>query len=183
MERYSPDQPPSLTTFYQSRLTRCVCLVDGKRHIRKFLRYAFEEFYFTTRCCANNSELDATLELQLPDLIVLGPSADVKEGFAMLRTLAAKEFQGQVLLLGANSPMLETMQVFGFTLGLAMLQAMATPFRHECLRKRLATLRPKKPQQCLIDLAQARRARTLVLHGGHRQDAASPSILLARGDC
>ena len=170
MERYRPDQSASLTTFDQSRLKRCVCLVDGKRHIRKFLRNAFEEFDFTTCGCANNSELDATLELQLADLIVLGPSADGEENFAMMRTLAAKEFQGQVLLLGANSPMLETMQVFGITLGLAMLEAMATPFRHECLRERLATLRPKKLQQCLIDLAQARRARTLVLHGGHRQD-------------
>src|SRR5271165_2171704 len=84
MERYRPDQPPSLTTFDQSRLKRCVCLVDGKRHIRKFLWHAFEEFDFSTCCCANNSELDATLESQLPDLIVLGPSAGGEEGFDML---------------------------------------------------------------------------------------------------
>jgi DNA-binding response OmpR family regulator len=80
-----------------------VCLVDGKRHIRKFLRDAFEELDYSTCCCANNSELEASLESQFPDLSVLGPSAHGKEGFDMLRTLAAKEFHGKVLLLARKT--------------------------------------------------------------------------------
>jgi hypothetical protein len=51
-----------------------VGIVDGKRHIRKFLEEALEEL--TTRECTQVDELSAVLDGQAPDLVSRGCSND-----------------------------------------------------------------------------------------------------------
>jgi DNA-binding response OmpR family regulator len=170
MENYRSNQSTNMSSFGLRNSKPCVCVVERKQHLRTLLRGILEELHFTTSECEHGSELDETLKSRLPDLMILGPSADGEDGFEILRKLAANDFGGRVLILGPRSPILEALQVFGMTLGLAMLSAMPTSFHHERLRERLAILRPKKEPQCPIDLAEARIARTLGPHGEYRQD-------------
>jgi DNA-binding response OmpR family regulator len=151
-----------------SRLTvrPCICVVDGKQHIRTFLRDALEEFDVTTCECANIDELGAALDLQqLPDLVLLGPSLGGIKGSEMLRALAANGYGGKVLLLGPGVPILEALQACGERLGLAMLPAVPTPFGTDHLRNSIAALRLVTVPQSPIDLAGARLARTLLSAG------------------
>ncbi len=49
-----------------------VCIVDGKRHIRKFLEEALEELGFTTCECTQVAELSPMLDGRAPDLVIAG---------------------------------------------------------------------------------------------------------------
>jgi DNA-binding NtrC family response regulator len=139
-------------------------VIDRKQHIRTFLCDALEELGFITRECGQLSELDAALNAHCPDLIVLGVSAGGQECGAMLKILAAKEFGGNILLLGARaSPMLASVQELGEKLGLAMLPVLPTPFGNTNLRDSVATLLPVEPPPLRCRGSDLRRvARTLV---------------------
>src|SRR5271156_5114096 len=81
------------------------CLADRKQHIRTFIGEALEELGFITCESAQVGELARCLDAHLPDLVVLGLSAGEIDAREMLKTLAAKEFDGMILLLGpSDSP-------------------------------------------------------------------------------
>ena len=77
-----------------------VCVVDGKPHNQKFLGDALEEAGFIICKCTQFGELSVVLDVQAPDLIVVGLSVGGIEAAAMLEALAARVFDGKVLLLG-----------------------------------------------------------------------------------
>jgi EAL domain-containing protein (putative c-di-GMP-specific phosphodiesterase class I) len=143
--------------FGRRRVRPCACVIDGKQHIRTFICDALEELGFITRECVQLSELDAALNAHCPDLIVLGVSAGGQECGAMLKILAAKEFGGNILLLGARaSPMLASVHELGEKLNLAMLPVLPTPFGNTNLRDSVATLLPVEPPPLpSIDVGEA----------------------------
>jgi EAL domain-containing protein (putative c-di-GMP-specific phosphodiesterase class I)/CheY-like chemotaxis protein len=142
-----------------------VCIADGKRHIRVFLREALEELGFITCECAQLSQLDAVLDEQLPDLVLLGLSAGGVEAGETLKALAAREFDGKLLLLGPrDSFALRTLQELGHTFGVTMLPELSTPFGIGGLRDRVATLLPSKlPPSPAVDVVEAASAGWLEL--------------------
>jgi CheY-like chemotaxis protein len=144
-------------TFGRRKIRPRVCVADGKQHIRKFLGEALEELGFITCECAQAGELSALLDAQLPDLVVVALSAGGIEVAAMLKVLAARAFDGKVLLLGPrNSPVVAAVQELGEQLGIAMLPTLATPFGVEGLRNSVATLRPvEAPRSPPVDVAEA----------------------------
>ena len=74
-----------------------VCVTDGKHHVRKFLREVLGEFSFTIYECVEVGELSAALDARPPDLVILGLTAGGIAAGEMLRTLAARDFDGKVL--------------------------------------------------------------------------------------
>jgi CheY-like chemotaxis protein len=165
MENQGPERSPILATFGRRRVKPCVCVVDRKQHIRTFLCDALEELGFIACECAQLSELEGAVNAQLPDLIVLGLSGDGEEAAEILKTLAAKEFGGKVLLLGRRaSPMLAAVQEFAEKLGLAMLPILPTPFGSGNLRDSVAMLLPmEEPPLPPVDVAEAMSAGWLEL--------------------
>jgi DNA-binding response OmpR family regulator len=49
-----------------------VCIIDGKRYLRKVLKEALEDLGFTTCQCTQVSELSAMLDGQAPNLVIVG---------------------------------------------------------------------------------------------------------------
>ncbi|HEY2137946.1 MAG TPA: EAL domain-containing response regulator [Xanthobacteraceae bacterium] len=145
------------TIFGRRKIRPRACLADGKQHVRTFLAEALEELGFITGECAQADELAAVLDAQPPDLFVLGLSAGGIEGAAMLRTLAAREFAGKVLLLGRRDlPMVAAVRELGEELGLAMLPLLGTPFGDGNLRDSVAALAPvDEPPTSPVDVAEA----------------------------
>ena len=139
MEEYRSDQSLAFRTFNRRRIKPCVCVVDRKQHIRRFLRGALEEFDLITCECADSGEMNGTLKMQLADLVVLGPSGAPKESTDILKALATNEFSGKVLLLGPRTALGEV-QEFGEKIGLAMLPALPTPFGSGNLRDRVVVV-------------------------------------------
>lgn len=78
------------------RLKPLVCITDGKQHVRKLLREALSEFRFTIYECIEVGELSTALDARPPDLVVLGLTGGGVAADEMLRTLAAKNFEGKV---------------------------------------------------------------------------------------
>src|SRR5262245_55332441 len=96
------------STFGRRRVAPQVCIVDRKRHIRKFLGQALEELGFIVRECADAENLYEAYCAVPPDLIVLGLGPDAVEA---LEGLAAEHFAGKVLAVGGRgSPMLIAIQ-------------------------------------------------------------------------
>src|SRR5208282_574660 len=89
-----------VVTFGRRKVRPRACIADGKDHIRTFLAEALEELGFVACECGQAAELGAVLDAQRPDLVVLGLSAGAIEAGEMLKTLAARAFDGKVLLLG-----------------------------------------------------------------------------------
>src|ERR1700730_6542620 len=167
METQCPERSATSAKFGRRRVRPCACVIDRKQHIRTFLCDALEELGFITRECGQLSELDAALNAHCPDLIVLGVSAGGQECGAMLKILAAKEFGGNILLLGARaSPMLASVHELGEKLGLAMLPVLPTRFGNTNLPDSLSTLLPGRPPAAALDRCRGsdlrRVARTLV---------------------
>ncbi len=157
MENQRPEEAIKLATFGRRKIRPRVCVADGKQHIRTFLGEALEELGFITCECTQIGELSAVLDAQLPDLVVVGLSAGGIEAAAMLKALAARAFDGKVLLLGPrDSPVVAAVQELGEQLGIAMLPTLATPFGSEGLRNSVATLLPvEAPPSPPVDVAEA----------------------------
>ena len=154
---------------------------------RTFLTDTLEGFGFATRECARLAALGAALDARAPDLVVIGSSAGGIEACEMMEMLAAKDYDGKVLVLGPRtSPMVAAVRALGKTLGLAMLPLLATPFSAGTLGDAVASLLhakaapapaagsaealgPRAPElwyQPKLD------ARTLALSGAAARDAA-----------
>jgi EAL domain-containing protein (putative c-di-GMP-specific phosphodiesterase class I) len=179
MNRGRIEESAKVAKFGRRRIAPRVCVADSKQHIRTFLREALEEFGFITCECVQASDFDAVLETHLPDLVVLGLSAGGVAAGEMLRALAAKAFDGKVLILGPrDSRVVEAVHEMGDQLGIAMLPPLATPFGSEGLRASVAVfLSIETPPSPSVDAAEAMRegwlelwyqpkidTRTLVLH-------------------
>ena len=75
MEDQRPEGAIKSATFGRRKVRPRVCIADGKQHIRKFLGEALEEIGFITCECTQVAELDAALDAQLSDLVVVGLSS------------------------------------------------------------------------------------------------------------
>jgi DNA-binding NtrC family response regulator len=133
------NEPTKVPRFGQRKVRPCVLVADPKRHIRTFLTQALEELGFVTCECAEVGELGMVLDAQRPDLVVFGLSVGGVEICEMLNSLAIRQFDGKVLLLGPRiSPMLTALHRLGEEHGLAMLPILATPFAADTLRASVA---------------------------------------------
>ena len=143
-------------TFGKRKVRPGVCIADAKQHIRTFLGEAFEELGFLTCECAQLSELGAAVERNRPDLIVFSLSAG-GACVETLETLAARKFDGKVLLFGPRDLSVATaLRELGEEFGLAMLPLLSTPFDDKALRNRVAALLPfEEPLAPAIDVAEA----------------------------
>ena len=157
LENQRPEGAIKSATFGQRKIVPCVCIADGKQHIRKFVGEALEELGFITCECTQVDELSTVLDAQLPDLVVVGLSAGGIEAAAMLKALAARAFDGNVLLLGPrDSPVVAALQELGEQLDIAMLPTLATPFGTEGLHNSVATLLPsEEPPNPAVDVTEA----------------------------
>lgn len=157
-----------------------VCVVDGKQHIRTFLAEALEELGLLTSECRDAQELDARLNHDHVDLVVLGLSAGGIEASRVLNSLAARAFDGQVLVLGpAGSPVVAAIRQLGQDLGLTLLPTLATPFGAESLRASVSgLLLANGPPSAPVDVAEALKSGWLELWYQHKVDART---LVSRG--
>jgi len=131
----------NIVTFGRRKVRPRVCIADGKKHIRSFLIDAFEELGFVTSECGNATELGTVLDAQRSDLVVLGLSAGGIEVGEMLKTLAARTFDGKVLLVGPGKcPAMAAIKELAEELEIAMLPKLDTPFGQGGLRDSVATL-------------------------------------------
>jgi EAL domain-containing protein (putative c-di-GMP-specific phosphodiesterase class I) len=134
---------PNILTFGRRKVRPRVCVADGKIHIRTFLAEAFEELGFVTCECGDITKLGTVLDANRPDLVVLGLSTVGVEAGEMLKTLAARAFDGKVLLLGPRGcPAVAAVQELVEELGIAVLPPLETPFGDLGLRDSVASLLP-----------------------------------------
>jgi EAL domain-containing protein (putative c-di-GMP-specific phosphodiesterase class I) len=144
MEHQRIGEAANQATFGRRKVRRRVCIANCKRHIRAFLSGALEELGFSACECAQVGQLDVVLGERLPDLVIIGLSGDGVEAGEILETLEARQFDGKVLLLGSrDSRILNIVEELGYTLGIAMLPPLFTPFGIGALRDRVAALLPK----------------------------------------
>lgn len=141
-----------------------VCVTDGKHHIRKFVREILSEFSFTIYEVIEVSELSAALDAKPPDLVILGLTAGGIAAGEMLRTLAAKDFDGKILPFAQrDSAVVETIQELAEQLGISLLPPLLMPFGKERLRDSIAVLLPETSSGPLVDMGEAVRAGWLEL--------------------
>jgi len=135
-----------IVTFGQRKITPRVCVADGKKHLRAFLTGVLQDLGFVTSECASADELRVILETNLPDLVLLGVTADGAEPGRFLEILVRQEFSGDVLIVGAGeSLVVRAVQQVGREYGISMLPPLTTPFAAETLRERVEMLLPDEP--------------------------------------
>jgi EAL domain-containing protein (putative c-di-GMP-specific phosphodiesterase class I) len=138
----SDDREAQLPTFGRRKVAPRVGIIDAKRHIRLFLAEALEELGFIPTEYAAETDVASAAGLALLDLAVLGFSAGGPAVASALHRLAARNFPGRVLLIGASGmPALTAAHELGTRLGLVMLPALAAPYRAEDLKERVSPLR------------------------------------------
>jgi CheY-like chemotaxis protein len=119
---------------------------DGRDHVRTFLVEALEELGFVTCECRHARELASVLDARKPDLVILGLSTGAVEAGEILRILAARRFDGKVLLHGAPAcPAMAAIQELAEELEIAMLPKLDTPFSEAGLRNSVAVLQRSSP--------------------------------------
>jgi EAL domain-containing protein (putative c-di-GMP-specific phosphodiesterase class I)/CheY-like chemotaxis protein len=157
MDNQKPEDAITLATSPRQRPMPCVCVADAKQQMRTFLAEILDDLGFVTCECAHAAALAATIESRLPDLVVLGSSAGGIEACEMVELLAAKEFDGKVLVFGPRvSPMVAAIRELGEKLGLAMLPLLPTPFSQGDVRDCIAALMPiESPPNQLVGAAEA----------------------------
>jgi EAL domain-containing protein (putative c-di-GMP-specific phosphodiesterase class I)/CheY-like chemotaxis protein len=151
--------------FGHRRVMPRACVTDSKKHLRTFLSDALEDLGFITSECGHASELAGILDVQQPDLVVLGVSFDGVEVGNILEVLVKKNFSGKVLVIGQpQSIMVKAVRQIGEEYGIAMLPALQTPFSTGSLRASLAALLPAEPAPSpAVDVAEALKAGWLEL--------------------
>ena len=162
------------------------CVAEARAPTRTFLIETLEGFGFAACECAQLAALSTALDARPPDLVVIGSPAGGIEACEMMEMLAAKDYEGKVLVLGPRaSPMVAAVRALGGKLGLAMLPLLPMPFSAENLRDSVASLLHAKTAPPAIQRTevfnahrpelryQAKRdARTLALSGAAARVAA-----------
>jgi EAL domain-containing protein (putative c-di-GMP-specific phosphodiesterase class I) len=148
-------------SFGRRKVVPRVCVVDGKPHVRDFLREALEEIGFIAHACRDERALSQTVVEQQSDLVVIGLSDGGIAAYAQLELLHEMGFAGQVLVFGPPaSPMVTAVYGIGLEFGLTMLPLLPTPFSDRDLYERVAGLLPRDTVASpAVDVGQA-------LHGG-----------------
>jgi EAL domain-containing protein (putative c-di-GMP-specific phosphodiesterase class I)/CheY-like chemotaxis protein len=137
---------PTNIIFGRRKVVPRACVADGKKHLRAFLTEIFEDLGFVTSECAKAHDMEERLATLLPDLVVIGVSAEGIDAGKIFEILVRREFDGKVLAIGAReSIVMKAMQQVGEEYGLAMLPPLTTPFAAETLRDRVAMLLPQEP--------------------------------------
>jgi EAL domain-containing protein (putative c-di-GMP-specific phosphodiesterase class I)/CheY-like chemotaxis protein len=169
----SADNLAKSATFGRRKVTPRVCVADGKKHLRAFLTDILEDLGFTTSECAKADELEAILESQLPDLVVLSLSADGIEAGKILEILVRQKFDGKVLAIGSReSVLVRAVRQVGEEYGIAMLPPLTTPFAAGTLRERISMLLPEEPAPSpAVHVAEALHAGWLELWYQQKIDA------------
>jgi EAL domain-containing protein (putative c-di-GMP-specific phosphodiesterase class I) len=143
MDNQEPRDAVKLAAVARQKAMPRVCIADAKQSIRTFIAEALEELGFATFDCARIADLDAALERSRPGLVVIGSSAGGIEACQMMELLAARQFDGKVLVLGPRiSPMVSAIRGLGKKLGLAILPLLPTPFGNGDVRDCVAMLLP-----------------------------------------
>jgi EAL domain-containing protein (putative c-di-GMP-specific phosphodiesterase class I) len=174
-----PAQVDTCPAFGHRKLVPRVCVADRKQHIRAFLVEALEDLGFIVCECARVGELGAMLNGHLPDLVVVGCFAEGADADKMLETLAARQYDGMVLLVGAvDSPAVAAARALGEQLGLPMLALLATPFGNGDLRDSVAAFLAIEAPSPPVDVAEALAAGWLELWYQPKVDA---RMLAVRG--
>ena len=183
MDHQRIDQSARLVPFGRRRVAPRACIADSKQHIRIFLKEALEELGFITCECPQVGDLHAVLDTHLPDLVVLGLSAGGVAAGELLNALAARAFDGKVLLLGPrDSRVVEAVGEMAAKLAVAMLPPLATPFGSGGLHASVAAFLPvEAPQSPAVDAAEAMRAGWLELWYQPKIDARSLVLQEAEG--
>ena len=120
-------------------------LVDAEQSMRTFMVESLQELGFITGECAQPDELAAAIASRRPELVVIGSSAGGIEACQMVELLAARGFEGKVLVVGPRvSPMVTAVRELGAKLGLAMLALLPTPFSGRNMRDCVAALIPRE---------------------------------------
>src|SRR5262249_15853686 len=141
MDDQRPEDATKLAALPRHSAMPYVCVADPRQQMRMFLAETLQDLGCVSRKCADVSELGALLVLRLPDLVVIGLAAGGIEACEMVELLAAKEFDGKVLVLGPRvSPMVAAIRELGAKLGLAMLPLLPTPFSQTDLRNCIAAV-------------------------------------------
>src|SRR3954463_1982601 len=139
MHHVNPEEHVQSFGFGHRKVTPRACVTDGKTHLRTFLSDALEDLGFITSECGDASELAGILDLEQPDLFVLGMSFDGVEAGNILEILVKKNFSGKVLIIGQpQSIMVKAVRQIGEEFGIAMLPALQTPFSTGSLRAGVA---------------------------------------------
>jgi EAL domain-containing protein (putative c-di-GMP-specific phosphodiesterase class I) len=151
--------------FGQRKLTPRACIADSKKHLRTFLADALDELGFITSECGEACDLEAVLDAERPDLLVLGVSVDGIEVSKILETLVRKDYGGKVLVIGLpDSIIVKAVRQIGDEYGIAMLPALPTPFSTGTLRDSLVSLLPVEPAPSpAVDVPEALKAGWLEL--------------------
>ncbi len=157
MNQFNPKEHARFAGFGHRKVMPRACVTDSKKHLRTFLSEALEDLGFITSECGKASELAAVLDLQQPDLFVLGVSYDGTEVGNILEILVRKDFGGKVLVIGQpDSIMVKAVRQIGEEYGIAMLPALQTPFSAGTLRASVAALLPAEPAPSpAADVAEA----------------------------
>src|SRR6266849_2288749 len=100
MNQINPREHAQSIGFGHRKVMPRACIADSKKHLRTFLSDALEDLGFITSECGKASELAAVLDVQQPDLFVLGVSFDGTEVGNILEILVRKDFGGKVLVIG-----------------------------------------------------------------------------------
>ncbi len=183
MQGHGLQNATNVVTFGRRKVKPRVCVADDKAHVRTFLTDAFEDLGFVTSECAGATDLAATLGTHLPDLVVLGPSAISTDAAEIMQTLAAKGFDGKVLLLGpSDCPAAAATRELAEHLEIAMLPHVETPFGEPSLRRSVASLLPtEEVADPPIDVGEALGASWLELWYQPQFDVRSLSVSQAEG--
>ena len=165
MNHINPKEHAQCAGFGHRRVAPRASVIDSKKHLRTFLCDALEDLGFITSGCGNAGELAGILDVQQPDLLVLGVSFDGVEVGKILEVLVTRHFSGKVLVIGQpEAIMVKAVRQIGEEYGIAMLPALQTPFSAGTLRASLATLLPAEPVPSpAVDVAEALKAGWLEL--------------------
>lgn len=150
--------------FGRRRIKPSALIIDGKPHVREFIREALEEIGFV----ADDSNADHLPDLitgRKIDVILLGLSEGGIAGSIALETLRELGFEGHVLVFAQpGMPMVDALLDLGEGIGLSMLPLLPTPFGDGVLRQMVSFLLPQEPiPSPAIDPTQALRAGWLEL--------------------
>lgn len=143
--------------FGRRQVTPHACIVDRKPHLRAFMAETLVEFGLVPRQAGDATGMLA-MNAEIPaDLVVFSLPPESADAAEFLRRLAAAQYEGKVLLLGAeHSAALAEAQQLGSQLGLAMMPALETPFRVEELAERVRALSGvNMPLEAPVDVSEA----------------------------
>jgi EAL domain-containing protein (putative c-di-GMP-specific phosphodiesterase class I) len=143
MENQEPENVPQSVALRRRAVMPRACIVDAEQSMRTFMVESLQELGFITGECAQLDELAAAIAPRPPELVVIGSSAGGIEACQMVELLAARGFEGKVLVVGPRaSPMVTAVRELGAKLGLAMLALLPTPFSGRDMRDCVAALIP-----------------------------------------